>query len=51
MISGLIALVCLVLLAVIIPNEVWGCLGYLALVGILLFVGFWSTMFFIAEVL
>ena len=49
MISGLIALACLVLLVIMIPNEIWGLLLYLGLILLVGFIGFWSLMFFIAS--
>ena len=45
---GIIALVCLIILLIIIPNEIWAALFYLALVGFVGIIGFtalilWAT--------
>ena len=39
---GIVALACLIILLVIIPNEVWAALFYIGLILLVGFVGFWA---------
>jgi len=46
---GLLALVCAILLLILIPNEIWAALFYLALVALVCFVGFWALVIWMAS--
>jgi hypothetical protein len=45
---GLLALACVVLLLILIPNEIWAALFYLAVVAVVAIVGFWAFVAWIA---
>ena len=47
---GLLALVCLVVVIFMVPNEVWGILIYLALLGLVCFVGFWAFVLWLMSI-
>ena len=44
---GLVALVCALILLVIIPNEVWGILFYLAFLALVAFIGWWAFVIWV----
>ena len=46
---GILAVVCFVILLLIIPNEIWAALFYLALVALVCFVGFWALVIWMAS--
>ena len=46
---GLLALVCLVVVMIMIPNEIWAALFYLAFLALVVFVGFWAMVMWIAS--
>ena len=45
---GLLAIACMVLLIILIPNEIWAILFYLAVVALVCFVGFWAAIMWLA---
>ena len=44
---GWVALICLVLLLIMIPNEIWGFLLYIGLILLVGFVGFYALVFWL----
>ena len=47
---GLLALVCLVVVLIMIPNEIISAIFYLAILGLVCFVGFWAFVAWLASV-
>ena len=46
---GIVALICLLILFVLIPSEIWWALFYIGLILFVGFVGFWAFIFWIAS--
>ena len=46
---GLLALVCLFIIACMVPGEIWAALFYLAFLALVAFVGFWAFVIWLAE--
>ena len=44
---GLLALACLLILLVIIPNEIWAALFYIGLILLVGFIGWWAFIFWL----
>ena len=46
---GAVALMCALILAIIIPNEVWSSLFYFAIVITVGYVGYWSGIIYLSS--
>ena len=44
---GLVALVCALILLVIIPNEIWSVVFYLAFLALVAFIGWWAFVIWV----
>ena len=44
---GITALVCAIILLVVIPNEIWSALFYLALIALVAFIGWWAFVLWV----
>ena len=47
---GIVALLCAVILLVVIPNEIWAGILYLAFLALVAFVGFWALVLWLSGI-